>query len=288
MMIKGVRKSDLGSYRCVSRNPAGETSTTLHLIRPKLSPGSVEAANGLEVRLDPELKVANLGSSAKFTCRIVDKTKSMTGGEAGSYSGKMNDDHVNRLECVSFKRFLFGAVSKFNLSWLKDGRPVLKMPRVRVTEFSSTTSSSVTDGKAVMAEADLFVNNVQKEDSGAYQCVVGMAGDSGNGVSETQASAELRLGGKILSQLFRLFCRRCDAVHSFSNLAARRKCQLFRSVTSFNPQTRLPCSITPSSTRPCSQVHSSRSSVRPAEIQPPTSSGCSTDSSCQTRRGEEG
>ena len=91
MMIKGVRKSDLGSYRCVSRNPAGETSTTLHLIRPKLSPGTVEAANGLEVRLDPDLKVANLGSSAKFTCRIVDKTKSKTGGEARSYSGKMND-----------------------------------------------------------------------------------------------------------------------------------------------------------------------------------------------------
>lgn len=97
MMIKGVRKSDLGSYRCVSRNPAGETSTTLHLIRPKLSPGTVEAANGLEVRLDPDLKVANLGSSAKFTCRIVDKTKSKTGGEARSYSGKMNDYHVNRM-----------------------------------------------------------------------------------------------------------------------------------------------------------------------------------------------
>ena len=81
------------------------------------------------------------------------------------------------------------------------------MPRVRVTEFSPTTSSSETDGTPVMAEAGLFVNNVQKEDSGAYQCVVGVTGDGGNGVSETQASAELRLGGKIL-RASRLFCRR--------------------------------------------------------------------------------
>ena len=131
----------------------------------------------------------------------------------------------------------------------------------------------------MMAEAVLFVDNVQKEDSGAYQCVVGVAGESGNGVSETQASAELRLGGKKRIKLFRR--RRCAFE---SNLAIRRKGQLFRS---FNPQTRPPNSTTPSSTRPCSRVLSSRSSVRPAEIQPPTSSGCSTDSSCQTRRGEE-
>ena len=88
MMITAVRIGDLGSYRCVSRNPAGETSTTLHLILPKTK--SVEAANGLEVKLDPELKVANLGSSAKFTCRIMDKSKSRTGDEARSFSGKLN------------------------------------------------------------------------------------------------------------------------------------------------------------------------------------------------------
>ena len=58
-----------------------------------------------------------------------------------------------------------------------------------------------------------------------------------------------------------------------------------RTVSSSNPQTRLPSCITPSSTRPCSRGRSSRSSARPAEIQPPTSSGRSTDSSCPTRRG---
>ena len=103
---------------------------------------------------------------------------------------------IRPVQCLVFKHFLFGAVSKFNLSWLKDGRPVHKMPRVHATKFSPETSSSDKDGKAVMAEAELFVNNVQKEDSGAYQCVVGVAGEGGNGVSETQASAELRLGGK--------------------------------------------------------------------------------------------
>ena len=74
-----------------------------------------------------------------------------------------------------------------------------------MTEFSlPPTSSSDKDGKAVLAEASLFVNNVQKEDSGAYQCVVAVAGESGNGVSETQASAELRLGGKFWHR-WRLF-----------------------------------------------------------------------------------
>ena len=98
MRIAGVRRGDLGSYRCVSRNAAGETSTTLHLIRPKASStvagGSAGAAKGggLEVRLDPELKVANLGSSAKFTCRIVDKTKSVTDDEMQSPSGKISID----------------------------------------------------------------------------------------------------------------------------------------------------------------------------------------------------
>ena len=85
-------------------------------------------------------------------------------------------------------------VSKFHLSWLKDGRPVLKMPRIRVTKLStgSSPSSAVArDGKAVLAEAELFVTNVQKEDGGAYQCVVGVAR-----LGELQASAELRLGGE--------------------------------------------------------------------------------------------
>ena len=86
-MIAGVRKGDLGSYRCVSRNAAGETSTTLHLIRPKTTSSSANGA--FEVTLDPELRVANLGSSAKFTCRVVDKTKSLKGDEAQSLSGEM-------------------------------------------------------------------------------------------------------------------------------------------------------------------------------------------------------
>ena len=91
------------------------------------------------------------------------------------------------------KAFLSRAVSKFHLSWLKDGRPVLKLPRIRVTEFSPAATSS--GDESAVAEAALFVDNVQKEDSGAYQCVVGIERDGGNGVSETQASAELRLGG---------------------------------------------------------------------------------------------
>ena len=97
MRIAGVRRGDLGSYRCVSRNAAGETSTTLHLIRPKTSSSSTGGSakgGGLEVRLDPELKVANLGSSAKFTCRIVDKTKSATGDEMQSRSGKITDPFI--------------------------------------------------------------------------------------------------------------------------------------------------------------------------------------------------
>ena len=67
------------------------------------------------------------------------------------------------------------------------------MPRIRVTEFSPAATSS--GDESAVAEAALFVDNVQKEDSGAYQCVVGIESDGGNGVSETQASAELRLGG---------------------------------------------------------------------------------------------
>ena len=101
MRIAGVRRGDLGSYRCVSRNAAGETSTTLHLIQPKASSSSsaggsagVAKGGGLEVRLDPELKVANLGSSAKFTCRILDKTKSATDDEMQSRSGKITRNLV--------------------------------------------------------------------------------------------------------------------------------------------------------------------------------------------------
>lgn len=75
-----------------------------------------------------------------------------------------------------------------------------------MTKLSPPTSSS---DKGGMAEAGLYVDNVQKEDSGAYQCVVGVAGESGNGVSETQASAELRLGGKKRIKLFR---RRCALI----------------------------------------------------------------------------
>ena len=98
MMIAGVRRGDLGSYRCVSRNAAGETSTTLHLIRPKTSSKGAAKGGGLEVRLDPELRVANLGSSAKFTCRIVDKTKSATDDEMQSRSGKNADSFMYWLQ----------------------------------------------------------------------------------------------------------------------------------------------------------------------------------------------
>ena len=101
MMITGVRKGDLGSYRCVSRNPAGETSTTLHLILPKSSSKLAETANGIGVKLDPELKVANLGSSAKFTCRIMGKTTSLKNDEAHSFSRNMNNDYVHNFCCFN-------------------------------------------------------------------------------------------------------------------------------------------------------------------------------------------
>ena len=48
------------SYRCVSRNSIGESSTTLHLIvRPQLG-----------VSVEPDLLVADFGSQAEFTCKI--------------------------------------------------------------------------------------------------------------------------------------------------------------------------------------------------------------------------
>ena len=48
------------SYRCVSRNSIGESSTTLHLIvRPQMG-----------VSVEPDLLVADFGSQAEFTCKI--------------------------------------------------------------------------------------------------------------------------------------------------------------------------------------------------------------------------
>ena len=85
LVISGVQRSDLGSYRCVSRNAAGETSTTVHLVPGRATSAEAGAgAGGVEVELDPELKVANLGSSAKFTCRVSHKTNSLPTDQARS------------------------------------------------------------------------------------------------------------------------------------------------------------------------------------------------------------
>ena len=51
--------------RCVSRNSAGETSTSFHLIASKPTSYGIE--------LVPDLQVANLGSQAKFGCRVFAK-----------------------------------------------------------------------------------------------------------------------------------------------------------------------------------------------------------------------
>ena len=52
--------SSVISFRCVSRNSIGESSTTLHLIvRPQLG-----------VSVEPDLLVADFGSQAEFTCKI--------------------------------------------------------------------------------------------------------------------------------------------------------------------------------------------------------------------------
>lgn len=52
--------SSVISYRCVSRNSIGESSTTLHLIvRPQMG-----------VSVEPDLLVADFGSQAEFTCKI--------------------------------------------------------------------------------------------------------------------------------------------------------------------------------------------------------------------------
>ena len=52
--------SSVISFRCVSRNSIGESSTTLHLIvRPQMG-----------VSVEPDLLVADFGSQAEFTCKI--------------------------------------------------------------------------------------------------------------------------------------------------------------------------------------------------------------------------
>ena len=52
--------SSVISFRCVSRNSIGESSTTLHLIvRPQVG-----------VSVEPDLLVADFGSQAEFTCKI--------------------------------------------------------------------------------------------------------------------------------------------------------------------------------------------------------------------------
>ena len=57
------------------------------------------------------------------------------------------------------------------------------------------------DSGVLLVESSLTVENVQKEDSGIYQCVVGVNEEfggvgAGSRISEIQASAELRLGGE--------------------------------------------------------------------------------------------
>ncbi len=69
LVIRGVRKADLGSYRCVSRNAGGEISTTLHLVSAASSAKSLQAKN-VRAAVEPELKVANLGSAAIFHCKV--------------------------------------------------------------------------------------------------------------------------------------------------------------------------------------------------------------------------
>jgi hypothetical protein len=91
-------------------------------------------------------------------------------------------------------------VSRFRLSWLKDGRTVENLPRIRTTKLVAPSAPQRSDGSdhaVLVAESNLVVSNVQKEDSGVYQCVIAFneAADGAGKAAEVQASAELRLGG---------------------------------------------------------------------------------------------
>ena len=62
------------SYRCVSRNTIGESSTTLHLI--------VRSQWGVSV--EPDLLVADFGSNAEFACKVQSRDERVT-QEAGEF-----------------------------------------------------------------------------------------------------------------------------------------------------------------------------------------------------------
>jgi uncharacterized protein YodC (DUF2158 family) len=79
MVISSVQNSDIGSYRCVSRNSAGEISTTLHLISSASSSRAV-GEDDIRLKLEPEIKVANLGSSAMLHCWVYNRLASVMPG----------------------------------------------------------------------------------------------------------------------------------------------------------------------------------------------------------------
>ena len=74
----------------MSRNSAGETSTTLHLVASGRN-GAGHPGDAAELRLEltPEVQVANLGATAQFHCRVAsgeDSEENSPGGRTISKS----------------------------------------------------------------------------------------------------------------------------------------------------------------------------------------------------------
>ncbi|XP_059078554.1 cell adhesion molecule Dscam2-like [Tigriopus californicus] len=177
LIVKNVKSTDFGSYRCVSRNPNGETSTSFHLIplKPKVF--------GME--LVPDLQVANLGSQAKFRCRIFAKTPKKSGanlepGEINDYYARNATQGEQQQQQQQQQQQASQQILSGPITWLKDGRPIHSLPRVR---------SLGTVNNQKRNEASIVISNVQIEDAGIYQCFSRDA----NG-KELQSSAELRMG----------------------------------------------------------------------------------------------
>lgn len=66
-----------------------------------------------------------------------------------------------------------------NIWWLKDGQPLRTGSRVRL-----------------LTKEHIKITSVSKEDRGMYQCFVKNENDA------VQATAEMKLGGKLYNQLF--------------------------------------------------------------------------------------
>ena len=97
LLIDNVLESDAASYRCVSRNGAGETASSHNL---KLRPSR------WRLEVSPKVQVANLGSEATFAC-----SKKVTGGDpeggAGDFRWFRNGRPISRSSVVNGTRVVF-------------------------------------------------------------------------------------------------------------------------------------------------------------------------------------